>query len=255
MSLSLPPFCTGPMGRMRDKSAHTTGGTSRLRSIVEKGGGGTGRGEHITKSNAIARQASICFTSCRQARQEGKGRAGCDDFHTRINQSNGSSRNGNRDREGGEEGGEVQPDCHKVKFYDCQRIITHSLSLPISGTSSLSLPLSHSQFVFLPLSLSSSPSLCLSPSPLLYSLTPPHARLACGQNGNVVFCCHLDATDAGVKCLTTYTHTHSHTLTYDTHTYAHTCRAAIWRTIWRCLVCCGCCRSHYQMTLLLWAAA
>lgn len=161
------------MGRMRDKSAHTTGGTSRLPSVEREGHGERERGEHITKSNAIARQASICFTSCRQARQEGKGRAGCDDFHTRINQSNGSSRNGNRDREGGEEGGEVQPNCHKVKFYDCQRIITHSLSLPISGTSSLSL--SHS----LPICLSSSLSLhlllsvSLSSSSSLLSRTSP----------------------------------------------------------------------------------
>lgn len=71
-----------------------------------------------------------------------------------------------QEREGGTEMacGEVQPDCHKVKFYDCQRIITHSLSLPISGTSSLSLPLTPS----LPLCFSPSLSFSLSLSFLLF---------------------------------------------------------------------------------------
>lgn len=80
-----PVYQAGPMGRMRDKSAQ------RHSRRHLKGAGSGQRGGHITKSNAIARQASVCFTICSQ---QASRQAGCDDFHTRINQSNGSSRNG-----------------------------------------------------------------------------------------------------------------------------------------------------------------
>lgn len=208
------------MGRMRDKSAHTTADTSRLRS-VEGEGEGRWRGSS-TLLNQMQLQDKRAFALRAASRQ---GRAGCNDFHTRINQSNGSSRNGNRAR-GGEEGagtgmacGEVQPDCHKVKFYDCQRIITHSLSLPISGTSSLSPSHSLSTILLLPLSSSLCPSLF---SSSLQSRTSPRALEPVSKMAMLFFCRHLDATDAGVKCLAAHTHTHSHTLTYDTpHMYTH----------------------------------